>query len=314
MKPTLVSVERIWDRAPHNAMTDLIRYKGEWLCTFREGGNHVYDGDGSITILQSHDTFEWKEIASFHEKGIDLRDPKLSITPDGRLLLLVGGTVYRNGVYVTRRPRVAFSENGKDWTAFRIVLPDHEWLWRITWYEGVAYGASYSYSNPVILNDEWHIKLFASKDGIHYDLVTVWEVDSYPSEATVRFLLDGRMVALVRRGGKMDARAWIGLSKPPYKEWRWQIAEEHIGGPNFLILPNGQMWAAGRFFQKTEYGMYEKTALAEMTIADLHPLLFLPSGGDTSYPGMVYEEGIFTLSYYSSHEGKAAIYLAKIKI
>ena len=38
MKPEIVSGERIWDFAPHNAFTDLVRFGGVWYCTFREGG------------------------------------------------------------------------------------------------------------------------------------------------------------------------------------------------------------------------------------------------------------------------------------
>ena len=42
--------------------------------------------------------------------------------------------------------------------------------------------------------------------------------------------------------------------------------------------------------------------------------LKLPSGGDTSYAGLAWHEGLLWVSYYSSHEGKACIYLAKVKI
>jgi len=36
----------------------------------------------------------------------------------------------------------------------------------------------------------------------------------------------------------------------------------------------------------------------------------LPSGGDTSYPGLLWHEERLWVSYYSSHEGKTSIYLA----
>jgi len=42
--------------------------------------------------------------------------------------------------------------------------------------------------------------------------------------------------------------------------------------------------------------------------------LKLPSGGDTSYAGLVWYEGMLWISYYSSHEGKTCIYLAKVKV
>ena len=40
----------------------------------------------------------------------------------------------------------------------------------------------------------------------------------------------------------------------------------------------------------------------------------LPSKGDNSYPGFVWHGGKLWMSYYSSHEGKTSIYLAKIEV
>jgi hypothetical protein len=40
MEAELVSVRKIWDRALHNAFTDLIRFQGHWFCVFREGQAH----------------------------------------------------------------------------------------------------------------------------------------------------------------------------------------------------------------------------------------------------------------------------------
>jgi hypothetical protein len=40
----------------------------------------------------------------------------------------------------------------------------------------------------------------------------------------------------------------------------------------------------------------------------------LPAGGDTSYPGLVWRNNMLYVSYYSSHEDKTSIYLAKVRI
>ncbi|HIM55864.1 MAG TPA: hypothetical protein EYM39_04085 [Candidatus Latescibacteria bacterium] len=41
----------------------------------------------------------------------------------------------------------------------------------------------------------------------------------------------------------------------------------------------------------------------------------LPSGGDNSYPGFIALDGTRgLLSYYSSHEGSASIYLAELRL
>ena len=54
--------------------------------------------------------------------------------------------------------------------------------------------------------------------------------------------------------------------------------------------------------------------LSRMTPSSYTPALWLPSGGDCSYPGMVEHDELLWLSYYSSHEGKTSIYLAQIEV
>src|SRR4051812_21563475 len=77
----LVSVRKIWDAGAHNAFTDLIRFNGKWFCTFRESEAHV-GGDGNIRVITSTNGEQWESAALLSEAGVDLRDPKLSITPD----------------------------------------------------------------------------------------------------------------------------------------------------------------------------------------------------------------------------------------
>ncbi len=308
----LLSIQKIWDFAAHNAFTDLIYFQGRWLCTFRESDDHVFGEDGIIYIIASDDGKEWQSIACICERGVDLRDPKLSVTPDGRLMLLVGGTVYDGKTYVLRQSRVAFSVEGEHWTPFTFILEPHEWLWRVTWHQGKAYGVSYRNHDIKSLKEVWVVTLFESDDGVNYRAITSWDISGYPNEATVHFLATGQMVVLLRRDGPDDNVAWIGCSSPPYRDWKWQPTHYYFGGPNFLILEDQTMWAAGRVLIKTPYGRQTKTVLAAMDLGQLRPLVTLPSGGDTGYPGMVYRGGEFWISYYSSHDKKAAIYLARL--
>lgn len=314
-KLQLASVHKIWDHSQHNAMTDLFFFRNRWFCAFRESDRHVHGDNGSIRLICSDDGNHWHSIKLFQEKGVDLRDPKLSLTPDGFLMLLVGGTLYnKEHTYISRQSRVAFSQDGKDWSPFTLILEPHEWLWRITWHNGKAYGASYRSSDPRNVKKEWLIKLFESSDGINYNLITPWNIPGYPSEATVRFFSSGEMIALVRREKKGNNKAWLGVSAPPYIIWDWKPTSHYFGGPNFLVLNDQTMWAAGRLCLTNPYGLFEKTVVASMSLEELNPLLILPSGGDTSYPGMVYHEGQLWITYYSSHEANTAIYLARVKI
>ncbi len=77
---------KIWDAAPHNAFSDLVRWRGRFYCSFREGTAHG-SYDGAARILVSDDGEDWEPLVRFADEGLDLRDPKLCALPDGRLLL-----------------------------------------------------------------------------------------------------------------------------------------------------------------------------------------------------------------------------------
>ncbi len=96
----IISVERIWDRAGHNAFTDMVHYNGMFYCVFRESATHKPDQNekfiinGSIRMIASEDGQNWASVTHIYEKDVDLRDPKLSVMPDNRLMLLMGGSIY----------------------------------------------------------------------------------------------------------------------------------------------------------------------------------------------------------------------------
>lgn len=303
-RPTLVSVKKIWDKAPHNAFTDLIRFRNAWFCTFREAEGHV-KGDGKLRVITSSDGEKWQSAALLSEQGVDLRDPKLSITPDGRLMIVAGGSIYRKGRLVGRQPRVAFSNDGRKWSRLYRILSEGEWLWRVTWHKGRAYGVSY---NTAGKENDWSVRLLVSNDGINYEKIADLDVPGRPNETTLRFADGDRMIALVRREGG-NRHGWVGTSMPPYKEWAWYETNYRLGGPNFIILPDGSFWAASR-----HYAGGARTVLARFGPRTYEPVLTLPSGGDCSYPGLVWHDGLLWMSYYSSHEGKTSIYLARIRI
>jgi hypothetical protein len=78
-----------------------------------------------------------------------------------------------------------------------------------------------------------------------------------------------------------------------------------------IQLTDGRFVAAVRLYDKVV-----RTAVCwlDPQAGKLNESLTLPSGGDTSYAGLVLHDGLLWVSYYSSHEGKASIYLARVKI
>jgi len=299
--PQILSVRKIWDRAPHNAFTALVRFKNQWWCTFREAADHGRS-IGTVRVIFSEDGECWESIAVIQEQNVDLRDPKLSVMPDGRLMLVAGGIVYEKTEYRTRSPRVAFSADGYTWTTPQKVLGEDHWLWRVTWHKGRAYSVSKLGEG----NHPRRAFLYFSADGIDWQWIAefilpnnAWDA----SETTLRFMPDDEMIALIRPG-------YLGSSRLPYKKWTFHQMEHRIGGPNFIRLPENGLWAAGRSYHPEGKAT---TVLAKMTRNSYVPVLQLPSGGGCSYPGLVWHNHLLWMSYYSSHEGKACIYLAQIQ-
>ena len=103
----------------------------------------------------------------------------------------------------------------------------------------------------------------------------------------------------------------MGIAKPPYTNWQWKDLGVKIGGPHAVRLPDGRVIAAVRLYDGAV-----RTSLAGLDgdAGKLTEFLKLPSGGDTSYAGLVWEAGLLWVSYYSSHEGKTCIYLAKVRV
>src|SRR5690606_19458539 len=93
----------------YSAFTDLIYFKNHFYCSFRVGSSHVGGEDGKIRILRSKDGSNWETFAYLQKEGIDLRDPKLSITPKGRIMVIIGGSVYDGKTLLDKQPHVSFS-------------------------------------------------------------------------------------------------------------------------------------------------------------------------------------------------------------
>jgi hypothetical protein len=306
---TIVEVKPIWDAAPHNAFTDLARWNGSFWCAFREGRAHV-SADGKIRVLTSADGADWESAALVAHDDYDLRDAGLSTTPEGRLMLIGGAAPRKEDNQ--RAPTgsfVSFSRDGSTWTEPKIVVEPGRWLWRVTWHGDTAYGVSYA--TP---EGRPYTALLTSDDGQKFRaLVPQLFGEGYPTEATLRFEDDGTMLCLQRRDGEPDARsAYLGIAEPPCTDWQWHDLGIYFGGPNFIQIPSGHWIAAGRIFRDEG----PKTELAHLDVQNktLTPIVELKSGGDNSYPGLVWHDDTLWVSYYSSHEGKAKIYLAKVKI
>jgi hypothetical protein len=317
-----VTVIKIWDKAGHQAFTDLIRFRNAFYCSFREGESHVAAGSsGKIRVLKSKDGSKWESIALLEINNLDLRDPKLSVTPDNKLMITLAGAVFQNGVPTVMVPMSSFSDkNGMNFSVpVKCVLdpainPTQDWIWRVTWYKGVGYGVNYQLKEnakdrTTLKKDAWVPYLMKTTDGINFQNIKRLDVEDLPNESTLRFDKDGKILALIRREAG-DRMGVLAESRPPYKEWTYKKLSFRLGGPNFIFLDNKRLLIGTRIYDDGPSTGFYVTDLQGNTIKTLK----LPSSGDTSYPGMLIFENKLWTSYYSSHEGKTSIYLAKIPL
>ncbi len=305
----LVSVSRIWDHSQHNAFTDLVRFNERWFCVFREGSAHV-SPDGALRVITSTDGEEWSSAALITSDTADLRDAKLTVTPDQRLMLSGAGAQHDATQY-KHQSLVWFSDDGSHWSDAHQIGERDNWLWRTTWHKGECYGVGYTTQKSA----EAITKLFHSRDGIDYDvLVERLFTEGYPNESSLVFDDSDRCHCLLRRDAGSQTGQW-GTSLPPYTQWQWQDLGVRIGGPQMIQLPDGRFVAAVRLYDDRV-----RTALCwvDPKTAQLTEFLALPSGGDTSYAGLVWYDDHLWVSYYSAHETcpqfTTAIYFAKVAL
>jgi hypothetical protein len=302
---SLQQLDCVWGEGEHNAFTDLCVFQGQLWLVFRQAAGHV-SPRGHIVVLRSIDGNSWQLAAEIHMPDIDLRDPKLAVSHDGRLLLSCAGVDRLHDINAMQSYWY-WSDNGCHWSPPQAVADQQSWLWRMRFINDVGYGVAY-------VPGEQSTTLYRlSADGaLQKHVEPLFGLAShglgYPNEHDLFLLPSGEMACLLRRDAD-SASAQLGIAAPPFCNWRWRDLGVRIGGP--VVLPiAGQFLAAVRLYNPV------RTSLCWLNIEldKLEEVLTLPSGGDTSYAGLALFNNQLYCSYYSSHEGSSAIYMAQLAL
>lgn len=304
----LLSVEKIWDKGPHNAFTDLIRYDNRWVCAFREASSH--DGGikgSSIRVLESSDGKNWNAVASLSDSRGDVRDAKLAVLPDGRLILLTAVQFFDTSAQ-SHQSIAFYTRDLKTWEGPVDVGEPDFWMWGIRVENGAAYSIGYA------TRGRGRVRLYRSTDGVKFQpIVKELDVDAaYPNEGALYFDRNGDANLVLRvepRGEDKRSQAYLGIAHPPCTEWTLKRGNLHIGGPALTRTPDGHLLGVGRFYQPQQH---VSLFWIDPESAIFTEALKLPSSGDAGYPGLVWHDGVLNISYYSSHEGKSSIYFARV--
>jgi hypothetical protein len=316
-----IVVTKIWDQAKHNAFPDLIKFGDYLYCTLREGANHVgNENNGQVRMIRSKDGKNWESVGLFEMDKEDVREARLSITPQGTIMAIVAAGIFKDGRYLTLDPYVSFSDKSglnfskpQKTTFGPGITPTLDWIWRVTWDKGIGYGIMYSIDYRMEGNQRirtMQAQLLRTTDGKHFEHVSKLDSSGSPNESTIRFDKSGKMYVMVRRETE-DQMGVMAVSNFPYTSWNYHKMSIRLGGPNFQFLGKNSLIMGSRLHEG-------KAATTALHVTDLNGKILksikLPSGGDNSYPGLVMDKKQLWVAYYSSHEGKSNIYLTKISL
>jgi hypothetical protein len=291
----------------HNAFTDLIRWKDMHYLCFRHGEAHG-SMDGEIRVMRSADLKTWEPCGTLNTYGDD-RDPHFAATDD-RLYVYFGvwdlehddghGTPGRQDV----RSHFASSEDGRNWSEVQSVYFEKWWLWRVRHHDNAFWSIGYSAFRPRPSVRE--SRLLRSEDGLNWEDVSTVTNERMSGEADMQFEDDGSMW-IVTRTGEAPGHAWLHRSAPDKQTWTGHDLGELIHSPA-IVKWKDRFFVSGRARQT---GGGYVTRLWELFPREhrVQELLTLPSGGDTSYPGMLVDpasldanEPALFISWYSQHE------------
>ena len=311
----ILGVQRISKPALHCAFTDLIanpfdESQSTLLCCYRQATNHV-SVDGVLVVMTiDKDSFEVCRQTILSENNADLRDPKFSF--DGnRLILTTYAKTQIEGGQVLTKMQTYFSTTGQSWSGKNSFGKNGWWLWNHDWFGSEAYGFAYNQSSNTLSlykGDPTRTML------LHKNAVFSLNKQGkgYPNESTVLFNSNGHASVFLRRDADTYS-AQFGTSKPPYTKWQWHDLGIYIGGPAAVALSENLYIVAGRHIDWGSHQFTTRVWLFDSVTKIFTELKTLPSGGDTSYPGLVVEGDNLYISYYSSHvDNQARVYMARL--
>jgi hypothetical protein len=303
-------LKKIGNKAVHNAFVDLIEFNSRLYCCFREAENHI-SAQGRLCILTLNKNGKVCSTNRLQMTNVDLRDPKLSVTPDGQLLLIAyARQTDKNNRTLSARNLCWVSQTGHSWSSHHEFAEKSWWLWRVRWQQNIAYGFAYNKSQNAI-----HLYSGDPRRSFHRHQPNAFSLEKhnkgYPNESDLLF--DGdKAYAIIRRDADSYS-AQLGKSRYPYKKWQWIDLGQYIGGPAMLKTTPDTAIVAGRIIKKGK--LVTGLMQLDLSTGKLNELGVLPSAGDNSYPGLVLDKQILYVSYYSSHQdNKSSVYLAQLDL
>jgi len=292
----------------HNSNTDLVRWRDAFWLAHAAAPWHFASTSTRIVLRRSEDARSWSEVASFSSPGEDVRDPKLAAIGERLFLYFLPNRHFPEPQPCTTL--VTSSVDGRRWEPAVELDPPGWLLWHPRTRDGLTFLAA------AYWHEHGEAALLRSTDGRRWEKVSTIARGRSVDETDIEILADGRILAVSRAEGS-GHDTWFGdpgggtilsTAAPPYTEWsRVFVPATRLDGP-CLFSWNGRVYAIARgqpggrgcLFETGSILARKRTALYLVGPSRLRLLGFLPSAGDTSYPGVALHDGQLYASYYTS--------------
>jgi len=282
----------------HNAFTSLVWWNGAYWLAYRKGERHA-DPTGQVCLCVSADRRHWREAARLKVPG-DSRDPFLVVTNDNQLAILFPNAPDQADGEPVIEQWIAFSHNGYDWQTPRRILDPRHHLFRVRRHDELYYGLD-CYREKTLRR----LELWTSPDLMQWTRICqVGADDAGLNESDIIFRPDGE-AWIVSRAMTPSLHSWFSSAKPPYTDWRVESLGVRIQAPS-ILEHDGRVYVAGRsvprLLGETTWPFGQSLYVWELGRGRVTPVLRLPTGGDSTYPGFIKDpEGRLCISYYSQH-------------
>ena len=310
----------------HNAFTDLILWHGKYFLCFRHAESHM-SMDGEIRVMSSADMKTWTPCGTLDTLADD-RDPHFAATDD-ELFVYFGAwnLKHAEGHGLPDRDCVrsyyASTKDGETWTKIQGVYEPGWWLWRVRHHDGAFYSMAYTASRPKPPARE--TRLLRSENGLDWTLVTTVTKERMAGEADILFRKDGTSWIISRTGDDAGDAMWF-RGDATLTQWTPTNTGILIHAPAFAVWKD-RVFISGRARAEEKKSV---TKIWEIAGDKIEERITLPSGGDTSYPGLVVDPASenadapsLFVSWYSQHEREttpnstkntASIYVGRVTI
>lgn len=296
-----LEVRKVFANGKHNAFTAMRRFKGDLWLAFRSGENHN-SATADVLVLRSNDGKDWQQAYKFDATKDD-RDPQMVVT-EQRLYLYCPAM---NGKECNTW--LAFTDDGKTWSAPRKIYEPQFILWKPCVHDGVFYAAAHK-KDESSGGKGREVHFVKSADGINWEKVSTIRAGNWESETTLFF--DGKHHATAFLRQKYgNPQAQILEADPPYATWSARPADvSHFSGHSVHTFRGVTYLLSRTVGPKREYG----ASIYTFDGGRLTRYCDLPAGGDCAYLEAVEDGSNMLVSYYSSHEGSTNIYLAVVPL